>query len=253
MKNLTPLLLILCLACAEPNGPEPTPSPSSEPIHALNEFGKALLEIEQLTNELEFISRAARTGEPKLFIGCASVSTSTDGDFTIYTIDFNHTQCIDGKVRDGDMQIAVNGETQDVIIQSFELLIDDSKVQGTYTFHPVVEEGIDYIKMLSTAARITRGDDWHSFTTTKYYRWKEGEHTTNVNDDVLEIASGEYFFNLKNSGICQLEIETPLLVSYTCTQRNLLPVSGTVAVDALSEITHVNFGNGQCTGSPTQE
>lgn len=251
MKKLFPLVLIACLACSESN----EPSPSQQPTDGLDQFGKALAQIERTTNELEFIGRSARIGIPEAFAACASVSTTMEDGYTVYRLDFSETECADGKVRDGDLQIAVNPETHDVIIQSIGFFVDDLKIEGIYTLQPIVEEGVGYTKFLSTAAKITntKNGDWISFTTSKYFRWKEGEETATINDDVIEITSGEYFLSVRNSGLCMLEIETPLELRYACNTRNWLPVSGDVRTETVREITRVDFGNGECSATPTQQ
>lgn len=239
-------MLLVCLACSDFKDNDPSPD-------SLDAYGKTLARIEQFTNELESVSRAVRAGAPERFAPCASVTTHTEDAFTVYTFDFNNTACADGKVRDGDLTVAINPETLEVIIQSIGVFINDVKVEGVYAFQQVVEDGITYTKLASNAARMTQGSDWFSFTTKKYYRWLEGETTGTVNDDVIEISSGEYFFSIKDSGLCQLEIATPLQVNYSCPQRGLLPVSGKVVVETLQETTYVNFGNGECNDLPTQK
>lgn len=251
MRKLFPLVLIVCLACGESKESDPRPS---DPLHALDTYGKALARIEQLTNELEYFSRLARAGAPELLSSCATVDTRTEDAFTIYKLSFTNTACTDGKVRDGELEIAINPETLDVIIQSIGWKTDGVYAEGIYSFQPVTEASIDYTKLTTIAGKIILEDeDWISFSTTKQYKWREGESTSAANDDVLEIASGEYSFSVKNSGLCQLEIEAPLQVTYACAERSLLPVSGKVLVETLQETTHVTFGNGECASVPTQE
>lgn len=250
MKKLLALLLLACVACSK----DSEPSPSPEPLHALESSGKSLAQIEMITNELEFISRSSLAGVPSVLTSCASVSTDTDGAFTVYTLDFNDRACTDGKVRSGDMQIAVNPGTLDVIIQSLGLFIDGIKVEGIYTFQPVTKGGVDYTRLLCTSTKITYPNgDRVSFSATKLYKWNAGKNTTTVDDDVLEIHSDDYFQLLTNEGIFESEITTPPVISYACNERDLLPVSGTVIITSSRGTTQVNFGDGQCTGVSTQE
>lgn len=242
--------LLTCIACTETKDNDITP----EPGHTLDHFGKALVQVEQFTNELEFISRASLAGKPELFGECATIVTGTDGGFTTYDVTFNNTACTDGKVRGGVLLIAVNPENLNVIIQTTSLVTDGTKLEGVYSFTPLTENALNYTRLVVNGGKITAASgNWLSFTTTKKYQWKEGAGTTETGDDVWEVSSGEYFMTLQDHGLCQLEIELPLRIQYNCDQRELLPVSGRVLVESLQTTTHVNFGNGQCTGVPTQQ
>lgn len=247
---LLTVALLACIACTETKDNDVIP----EPDHALDHFGKALVQVEQFTNELEFISRASLAGKPELFGACATIVTGTDGGFTTYDVAFTNTTCADDKVRDGVLLIAVNPENQNVIIQTTSLITDGIKFEGVYLFTPVTENAVNYTGLVVNGGKITAASgNWFSFTSTKKYQWKEGTGTAEIQDDVLEISSGEYFMTLQDHGLCQLEIESPLRIHYSCDQRELLPVSGRVMVESLQTTTHVNFGNGQCTGIPTQQ
>lgn len=157
------------------------------------------------------------------------------------------------RIRDGELEVAVNPETLDIIIQTTSLVIDGVKVEGVYSFQRITENAIPYIALTVNGGKMTKAAEWFTFTTTKKYFWKEGEATPGSEDDIFEVVSGEYFLTLKDNGLGMLELENPLLVKYGCGERSLLPVSVTVSVDLAAGATMVDFGDGQCDTARTQQ
>lgn len=243
-------LLFLSLAC---NDDDDTRDPSSLPARALDQYGGALVNIEQLTNEMEFISREALTGTFTAFPACSNIQTTIDGADKVYTITFSGGACADNRKRSGQLRVAVNQGTLEVMIQTTTLVRDAHSLEGIFSFQPVTQDQKAYTKLVVLNGKWTEDGRAITFTANKQYSWLQGRQTPAPDDDRLEVVSGDYFITIPAVGLCEAEIKTPLQIHGECTARLHLPVSGKVTLETLQDTNTVSFGDGACASAPTQE
>lgn len=242
-------LLFLCLACND----DDTGDPSSLPAKALDQYGNTLVNIEQLTNEMEFIAREALTGTFTSFLTCANVQTTIDGADKIYTITFSGVACADKRKRSGELRVAVNQGSLEVMIQTTTLVRDAHSLEGIFSFQPVTQDQKMFTKLVALNGKWTEDGRTITFTANKQYSWLQGRQTPAPDDDRLEVVSGDYFITIPALGLCEAEVKTPLRIHGECAARLYLPVSGTVTLETLQDTNTVSFGDGGCASAPTQE
>jgi hypothetical protein len=251
-KNFSTALIVLLffsLACDD----DDTKDPSSAPAKALDQYGATLVNIEQLTNELEFVAREALTGTFTSFLTCSNVQTSIDGADKIYTIIFSGGACADNRKRSGQLRVAVNQGSLDVMIQTTTLVRDAHSIEGIFSFQPVTQDQKAFTKLVALNGKWTEDGRTITFTANKQYAWVQGRQTPAPDDDRLEVVSGDYFINISALGLCEAAIQTPLQIYGECAARLHMPVSGKVTLETLQNTNTVSFGDGGCASSPTQE
>lgn len=242
-------LLFFILACNDDDAKDS----SSLPAKALDQYGATLVNIEQLTNEMEFVAREALTGTFTSFLACSNVQTTIDGADKVYTITFPGGACADNRKRSGQLRVAVNQGSPDVMIQTTTLVRDAHSLEGIFSFQPVTQDQKVFTKLVALNGKWTEDGRAITFTANKQYSWLQGRQTPAVDDDRLEVVSGDYFITIPAQGLCEATIQTPLQIHGECAARLHIPVSGKVTLETLQKTNTVSFGDGGCASSPTQE
>ena len=210
-------LTIAVWACKEDDVAAP------QPVSKTNDYGKAIIKVEQITTELESLVRG-QWAYGNTFMDCATVTYKNLDDALETSISYSAgTPCSDGKVRSGKItMVKQNNSGLEAIVTFSNYYVDGQKLEGTFAFTQLTIDGKSFAlnTVLNDGKILMPDGHFTNFSLNRKSYWKEGSGTPyNISDDVTEIIECHYGLTTKDKGIFLADITTPLLIKKSCTHN----------------------------------
>ena len=272
MKIQHTLILIgLCAlfqACKDGN-----PVENEELITAKQqEISNDVLELERFINELEFIARSIKIyhpNQPGILMGATISKGQTEEGKKKYDILFNNITGSDDKKRSGKLSVVFedaveNGNT--VLGKHLHVRSDDDtqlfsvagiRFKGSLIFSNISNSDMAITDHLNAQSfLINPAGDQIRFSSARKSKWKAGNATPDIADDVFELSDQHYSLNIANTTneFVNVEPGAAATLQHACSESPFLPKAGKLAIEHLGgKSWTINLGNGDCSTLPALE
>jgi len=215
----------------------------------------AIISVEGMANELEFIARQAPLADQSAsFLSCANIEKQNVSEGQKIEITFNsNIACSDKTYRSGKLSLMyyTNGA---ITVTPQNYAIESTLINGVFTFQNMTGSQNNYMALdvpdgkftLSTGAYI-------KFSISRESAVKAGSSTADLSDDVIEIKNAQYdlnVFNLFTNTLIQGSTNVPYNLKYSCSDK-FRPRTGKILYHRMgADSRYIDFGNGTCEAVP---
>lgn len=212
----------------------------------------ALLSVEQISNEIEFIARnvaikSATYPNAGSFLGCASITRSNpSAEEELIEINFNAgTVCTDAKRRSGKVVILLKKSNADTFVSAENYKVNEVELNGQYVLSYLGNEVVkNRASFIIPTGRLKVGQTTIVFNLSKTSTMIAGGDTQDILDDVLEHKLSDYFLNIsladKTSTVKASSLNSSNL-NFTC--NDYTPHSGKLKVEYVNSGTNNDPNN----------
>lgn len=229
------------------------------------EISAKILELERFINELEFVARSIKIyhpNQPGILMGASITKGQTEEGKKKYDIVFSNITGGDNKQRNGKLTVVFedaveNGNT--VLGKHLHVRSDDDtqlysvsgvKFKGSLIFSNISNADMAVTDHLNAQSFLIKpSGEQIRFSSNRKSKWKTGNTTTDIGDDIFELSDQHYSLNIFNSNneFVTVEPGTTATLKYSCTESLFLPKAGKLVIEHLGHKSwNISFGNGSC-------
>ena len=250
---LAGLVCISVWACKK-NFPEQT-----EEQKALQEdtyAASALLSVEGMLNELEFIiKQAPAESQTGTILSCAAITKQTTAQgYKIDLVFSSGTLCTDQNYRSGKLSITYNTTTGDILLQPTEYVLAGTLITGTYSFKKATVNNVDKMELMIPNGKFSLTDgSFIKFHVERETKVKAANSSTDISDDDIEVEDSDYELEIgypSSTVVLNAGLKTAYTLKYSCQER-FRPRAGSLTMQRSNGKKRlIDFGTGNCTDVP---
>jgi len=214
----------------------------------------AILSVEGLLNEMEFIVRQAPLQEKtESFLSCANISKQDIPEGYVIEITFeSKSLCSDSRYRSGKLRLTYNTITGNVLLQPINYIIKETLITGSYSFLNITENQKNKTQIVVSNGKLSLYDgSFIKFNANRKTSLQSAGLTHGINDDIIQIEKASCDLELDNNTRIEAENRSPLILKYDCDDK-FRPRAGTIWLERASGAPRIiDFGTGNCSDRPT--
>jgi hypothetical protein len=270
----TAVIFSLLLTSSCKKDPVEQPADPTEKKYELDYKANALLQVEIVANEMEYIGRNVARNSVSYpnggtFLGVASITRTASDVGEDITLDFGAgAMCTDGNTRSGKLVIEYNEWNDDTMLRPVNYKVNNFNITGDYSIGYVSTPTASFENFVVPSGAIVKdGQNKIEFNLSRKTRQVEGITTVNETDDVFDRSDLSYFLTATVSGkatilrVKGVTATTVAKLKNSCS-NTYFPVTGQVKVEyAASGAStdpnnpqtgdfYLTFGNGNCGDKP---